>query len=131
MLKIPLSSSVHTLSTQVLLNQKKGSDLGFLEDFCGWTGPAAMSTSSQSFVVGRPASMASPSQSHRFCGPSATASGGGSFDTLNRVIADLCSRGNPKVMKNIVKYSPFLCFSRNPENPFAFIAYLKESPCSC
>ncbi|KAL1192594.1 Serine/threonine-protein kinase TOR [Cardamine amara subsp. amara] len=56
-----------------------------------------MSSSSQSFTAGRPPSlMSSPSQSHRFCGPTATASAGGSFDTLDRVIADLCSRGNPK-----------------------------------
>ena len=58
----------------------------------------SMSSSSQSFSAGRPSPLASPSQSHRFCGPSATSSGGGSLDTLNRVIADLCSHGNPKVM---------------------------------
>ncbi|CDY46271.1 BnaC05g50600D [Brassica napus] len=52
-----------------------------------------MSSSSQSFSAGRPSPLASPSQSHRFC---ATSSGGGSLDTLNRVIADLCSHGNPK-----------------------------------
>ncbi|XP_010557538.1 PREDICTED: serine/threonine-protein kinase TOR isoform X2 [Tarenaya hassleriana] len=40
--------------------------------------------------------MASTSQSHRFGGPATTATGGGSFDTLNRVISDLCTRGNPK-----------------------------------
>ncbi|VVB07643.1 unnamed protein product [Arabis nemorensis] len=51
---------------------------------------------SSSFAAGRFTSMSSPSQSHRFCGPAATATGGGSFDTLNRVIADLCNRGNPK-----------------------------------
>ncbi|KAG2328397.1 hypothetical protein Bca52824_011125 [Brassica carinata] len=55
-----------------------------------------MSSSSQSYTAGRPSPLASPSQSHRFCGPPASASGGGSFDTLNRVIAELCSLGNPK-----------------------------------
>ncbi|KAH8519812.1 hypothetical protein H0E87_001306, partial [Populus deltoides] len=41
--------------------------------------------------------MASTSQSLRFLvGPATTASGGGSFDALNRILADLCTRGNPK-----------------------------------
>ncbi|WZZ64100.1 hypothetical protein YC2023_075470 [Brassica napus] len=55
-----------------------------------------MSSSSQSFAAGRSSSLSSPSQSGRFGGPAVSASGGGSFDTLNRVIADLCSIGNPK-----------------------------------
>ncbi|KAJ6944874.1 serine/threonine-protein kinase TOR isoform X1 [Populus alba x Populus x berolinensis] len=41
--------------------------------------------------------MASTSQSLRFLvGPTTTAPGGGSFDALNRILADLCTRGNPK-----------------------------------
>ncbi|KAI5604042.1 hypothetical protein POPTR_001G289200v4 [Populus trichocarpa] len=41
--------------------------------------------------------MASTSQSLRFLvGPATTAPGGGSFDALNRILADLCTRGNPK-----------------------------------
>lgn len=40
--------------------------------------------------------MASTSQSVRFCGPSSSGPGGGSFDALNRILADLCTRGNPK-----------------------------------
>ncbi|KAG5526253.1 hypothetical protein RHGRI_032514 [Rhododendron griersonianum] len=39
--------------------------------------------------------MASTSQPIRFCGP-ATASGTGNLDALNRVLADLCTRDNPK-----------------------------------
>ncbi|KAK3011996.1 hypothetical protein RJ639_011254, partial [Escallonia herrerae] len=34
-------------------------------------------------------------QPHRFCGP-ATGTGGGNLDALNRVLADLCTRGAPK-----------------------------------
>jgi FKBP12-rapamycin complex-associated protein len=46
--------------------------------------------------------MASTSQSLRFLvGPATTASGGGSFDALNRILADLCTRGNPKVSLNL------------------------------
>ncbi|KAJ6302636.1 hypothetical protein OIU77_016676 [Salix suchowensis] len=41
--------------------------------------------------------MASTSQSLRFLvGPVTTGPGGGSFDALNRILADLCTRGNPK-----------------------------------
>ncbi|KAJ6751102.1 hypothetical protein OIU85_001610 [Salix viminalis] len=41
--------------------------------------------------------MASTSQSLRFLvGPATTGPGGGSFDALNRILADLCTRGNPK-----------------------------------
>ncbi|KAF2294305.1 hypothetical protein GH714_009077 [Hevea brasiliensis] len=40
--------------------------------------------------------MASTSQSLRFLGPASAGPGGGSFDALNRIIADLCTRGNPK-----------------------------------
>ena len=40
--------------------------------------------------------MASTSQSIRFGGP-ATATGGGNLEALNRVVADLCTRDNPKV----------------------------------
>ncbi|KAH7836314.1 hypothetical protein Vadar_034584 [Vaccinium darrowii] len=39
--------------------------------------------------------MASTSQSIRFCGP-ATGTAGGNLDALNRVLADLCTRDNPK-----------------------------------
>ncbi|KAI4295808.1 hypothetical protein L6164_035812 [Bauhinia variegata] len=40
--------------------------------------------------------MATTSQSHRYCGPGSVGPGGGSFDALNRILADLCTRGNPK-----------------------------------
>uniref|UniRef100_A0A6N2L582 Serine/threonine-protein kinase TOR n=1 Tax=Salix viminalis TaxID=40686 RepID=A0A6N2L582_SALVM len=41
--------------------------------------------------------MASTQQSLRFLvGPATTGPGGGSFDALNRILADLCTRGNPK-----------------------------------
>ncbi|KAJ6985134.1 hypothetical protein NC653_023190 [Populus alba x Populus x berolinensis] len=41
--------------------------------------------------------MVSTSQSLRFLvGPATTGPGGGSFDALNRILADLCTRGNPK-----------------------------------
>ncbi|KAM7479086.1 hypothetical protein LguiA_027299 [Lonicera macranthoides] len=40
--------------------------------------------------------MATTSQSHRFCGPPATATGAGNIDALNKVLADLCTKGNPK-----------------------------------
>ncbi|KAJ6310368.1 hypothetical protein OIU76_015156 [Salix suchowensis] len=41
--------------------------------------------------------MASTPQSLRFLvGPATTGPGGGSFDALNRILADLCTRGNPK-----------------------------------
>ncbi|BFG42177.1 hypothetical protein CerSpe_284510 [Prunus speciosa] len=40
--------------------------------------------------------MAVSGQSIRFCGPASAGPGGGSFDALNRVLADLCTRGNPK-----------------------------------
>ncbi|KAK9286670.1 hypothetical protein L1049_015071 [Liquidambar formosana] len=41
--------------------------------------------------------MAVTSQSIRFCGLVAvTAGGGGSLEALNRILADLCTRGNPK-----------------------------------
>ena len=38
--------------------------------------------------------MATPSQSHRYIGPPPVP---GTFDSLNRILADLCTRGNPKV----------------------------------
>lgn len=41
--------------------------------------------------------MASTSQSLRYIGPPASGAGGGSFDALNRILADLCTHGNPKV----------------------------------
>ncbi|KAD4584827.1 hypothetical protein E3N88_22428 [Mikania micrantha] len=40
--------------------------------------------------------MAAPAQSFRFGGPATTAAAGGNIDALNRVLADLCTRGNPK-----------------------------------
>lgn len=40
--------------------------------------------------------MATTSQSLRFLAPVASAPGGGSLDALNRILADLCTRGNPK-----------------------------------
>ncbi|EEF44132.1 fkbp-rapamycin associated protein, putative [Ricinus communis] len=40
--------------------------------------------------------MASASQSLRFLGPPSAGPGGGSFDALNRILSDLCTRGNPK-----------------------------------
>ncbi|XP_054777757.1 serine/threonine-protein kinase TOR isoform X2 [Prosopis cineraria] len=40
--------------------------------------------------------MATTSQSHRYCGTASIGPGGGSFDALNRILADLCTRGNPK-----------------------------------
>ncbi|CAI0401192.1 unnamed protein product [Linum tenue] len=41
--------------------------------------------------------MASTSQSLRFLGPASSASpSGGSFDALNRILSDLCTRGSPK-----------------------------------
>ncbi|XP_034226738.1 serine/threonine-protein kinase TOR isoform X3 [Prunus dulcis] len=40
--------------------------------------------------------MAVSGQSIRFCGPASAGPSGGSFDALNRVLADLCTRGNPK-----------------------------------
>lgn len=39
--------------------------------------------------------MATPAQSIRICGPD-SASVAGSFETVNRILADLCTRGNPK-----------------------------------
>jgi hypothetical protein len=47
--------------------------------------------------------MASTSQSLRFsagavaAAAAAAGAGGGTFDALNRILADLCTRGNPKV----------------------------------
>ncbi|KAJ4716092.1 Serine/threonine-protein kinase TOR [Melia azedarach] len=40
--------------------------------------------------------MASTSQSLRYIGPGPSGPGGGSFDALNRILADLCTHGNPK-----------------------------------
>ncbi|KAH9655478.1 serine/threonine-protein kinase TOR [Citrus sinensis] len=40
--------------------------------------------------------MASTSQSLRYIGPPAPGAGGGSLDALNRILADLCTHGNPK-----------------------------------
>ncbi|KAB2050892.1 hypothetical protein ES319_A12G018000v1 [Gossypium barbadense] len=40
--------------------------------------------------------MAATLQSLRFCGPASSVPPGGSFETLNRILADLCTRGNPK-----------------------------------
>ncbi|XP_037491572.1 serine/threonine-protein kinase TOR-like [Jatropha curcas] len=40
--------------------------------------------------------MASTLQSLRFLAPASAGPGGGSFDALNRILADLCTRGNPK-----------------------------------
>ncbi|XP_017970870.1 PREDICTED: serine/threonine-protein kinase TOR [Theobroma cacao] len=40
--------------------------------------------------------MAATLQSLRFCGPAASGPAGGSAETLNRILADLCTRGNPK-----------------------------------
>ncbi|GLT98087.1 hypothetical protein SLE2022_156090 [Rubroshorea leprosula] len=40
--------------------------------------------------------MAATSQSLRFLGSAASGPGGCSFDALNRILADLCTRGNPK-----------------------------------
>ncbi|GLT58139.1 hypothetical protein SLA2020_310590 [Shorea laevis] len=42
--------------------------------------------------------MATTWQSLRFVGPVASGPGGGSFDALNRILADLCTRGSPKVV---------------------------------
>lgn len=98
-LKIPLSlsSSVQSLSASLFPVWLKRKGVRFRVFARFLSGSWSMSSSSQSFSAGRPSPLASPSQSHRFCGPSATSSGGGSFDTLNRVITDLCSHGNPKV----------------------------------
>lgn len=41
--------------------------------------------------------MAASGQSLRFCGPGSAGPSGGSFDALNRILADLCTRGSPKV----------------------------------
>lgn len=41
--------------------------------------------------------MAVSAQSLRF--------GGGSFDALNRILADLCTRGNPKVRSGCVDFT--------------------------
>ncbi|KAK9943789.1 hypothetical protein M0R45_009385 [Rubus argutus] len=41
--------------------------------------------------------MAASAQSLRFGGPASAGPGGGSFDAPNRILADLCTRGNPKV----------------------------------
>lgn len=49
--------------------------------------------------------MASTSQSLRYIGPPAPGAGGGSLDALNRILADLCTHGNPKV------YDLFCLFS--------------------
>ncbi|KAB2095069.1 hypothetical protein ES319_A01G009900v1 [Gossypium barbadense] len=40
--------------------------------------------------------MAVTLQSLRFCGLAASGPAGGSFEALNRILADLCTRGNPK-----------------------------------
>ncbi|XP_052626570.1 serine/threonine-protein kinase TOR isoform X1 [Lactuca sativa] len=40
--------------------------------------------------------MAAPAQSYRFGGPATTAAAAGNIETLNRVLADLCTRGAPK-----------------------------------
>ncbi|KAM1457734.1 hypothetical protein ACFX13_035729 [Malus domestica] len=40
--------------------------------------------------------MAVSGQSLRFCGPASAGPSGGSFDALNRILADLCTRGSPK-----------------------------------
>ncbi|MFS7952510.1 putative non-specific serine/threonine protein kinase [Helianthus anomalus] len=40
--------------------------------------------------------MAAPPQSFRFGGPATTAAAAGNIEALNRVLADLCTRGNPK-----------------------------------
>ncbi|KAM1650754.1 hypothetical protein ACFXTH_003293 [Malus domestica] len=40
--------------------------------------------------------MAASGQSLRFCGPGSAGPSGGSFDALNRILADLCTRGSPK-----------------------------------
>lgn len=50
--------------------------------------------------------MASTSQSLRYIGPPAPGAGGGSLDALNRILADLCTHGNPKV------YDLFCLFSQ-------------------
>ncbi|KAI3669407.1 hypothetical protein L6452_40642 [Arctium lappa] len=40
--------------------------------------------------------MAAPAQSYRFGGPTTTAAAAGNIEALNRVLADLCTRGTPK-----------------------------------
>lgn len=40
--------------------------------------------------------MAAPAQSYRFGGPATTAAAAGNIEALNRVLADLCTRGTPK-----------------------------------
>ncbi|KAM2510739.1 hypothetical protein EV2_035938 [Malus domestica] len=40
--------------------------------------------------------MAVSGQSLRFCGPASAGPSGGSFDALNHILADLCTRGSPK-----------------------------------
>lgn len=51
--------------------------------------------------------MASASQSLRFLGPATAGPGGGTFDAVNRILTDLCNRGNPKVIPNSLFLLPF------------------------
>lgn len=56
--------------------------------------------------------MASTAQSIRFGAPAAAAAAGSSLDALNRILADLCTRGPPKVQFFFVLYGEiwlFLC----------------------
>ena len=48
--------------------------------------------------------MASTAQSIRFGAPAAAAAAGSSLDALNRILADLCTRGPPKVQFFFVLY---------------------------
>ncbi|KAH1267835.1 Serine/threonine-protein kinase TOR [Glycine max] len=47
--------------------------------------------------------MATASQSHRYIGPPSVGPGPG--DALNRILADLCTRGNPKVISSLFSVS--------------------------
>ncbi|CAN8288398.1 unnamed protein product [Cochlearia groenlandica] len=55
-----------------------------------------MLSSSRSLAAGRPQSLTSPSRSYRFWARAPTVTSGGGSDALNRVIANLCSRCDPK-----------------------------------
>lgn len=57
--------------------------------------------------------MAAPAQSYRFGGPATTAAAAGNIETLNRVLADLCTRGAPKVNQTVCFHflELFLCVS--------------------
>ena len=57
--------------------------------------------------------MAASAQSLRYGGPVSGGPSGGSSDALNRILADLCTRGNPKVWPSSNDfYSSFFVFGK-------------------